>query len=93
VSGIGSGDQDSAIVAATIGLGQALGLKTIAEGVETQTQADFLVRNGCDELQGFLFSKPVPFRMLSANPGPAKPVLKVVRGRPAPRGRLVAPAS
>jgi len=93
VSGIGSGDQDSAIVAATIGLGQALGLKTIAEGVETQTQADFLVRNGCDELQGFLFSKPVPFRMLSANPGPAKPVLKVGRGRPAPRGRLVAPAS
>jgi diguanylate cyclase (GGDEF)-like protein/PAS domain S-box-containing protein len=93
VSGIGAGDQDSAIVAATIGLGQALGLKTIAEGVETQTQADFLVRNGCDELQGFLFSKPVPFRVLSANPGPAKPVLKVVRGRPAPRGRLVAPAS
>ena len=94
VSGIGTGDQDSAIVAATIGLGQALGLKTIAEGVETQSQADFLVRNGCDELQGYLFSKPVPFRVLSADPPILKqPALKVVRGRPTPRRRSVAPAS
>jgi EAL domain-containing protein (putative c-di-GMP-specific phosphodiesterase class I) len=65
VSGIGAGEEDSAIVAATISLGQALGLKTIAEGVETEAQAAFLVRNGCDELQGYLFGRPVPFADLS----------------------------
>lgn len=65
VSGIGAGEEDSAIVAATIALGQALGLKTIAEGVETEAQAAFLVRNGCDELQGYLFGRPVPFADLS----------------------------
>jgi diguanylate cyclase (GGDEF)-like protein/PAS domain S-box-containing protein len=65
VSGIGAGEEDSAIVAATISLGQALGLKTIAEGVDTEAQAAFLVRNGCDELQGYLFGRPVPFADLS----------------------------
>ncbi|MGC1183916.1 MAG: EAL domain-containing protein [Candidatus Dormiibacterota bacterium] len=70
VSGIGAGEEDSAIVAATIALGQALGLKTIAEGVETEAQAAFLVRNGCDELQGYLFGRPVPITQLTG-PNPA----------------------
>ncbi|HVB52984.1 MAG TPA: EAL domain-containing protein [Candidatus Acidoferrales bacterium] len=65
VSGIGTGEEDSAIVAATISLGRALGLKTVAEGVETEAQAAFLVRNGCDELQGYLFGRPVPFSDLT----------------------------
>lgn len=71
VSGIGAGEEDSAIVAATISLGQALGLKTVAEGVETEAQAAFLVRNGCDELQGYLFGRPVPFAELT---GPTLPL-------------------
>jgi len=76
VSGIGAGEEDSAIVAATISLGQALGLKTVAEGVETEAQAAFLVRNGCDELQGYLFGRPVPFADLT---GPILPLrLRVV---------------
>jgi diguanylate cyclase (GGDEF)-like protein/PAS domain S-box-containing protein len=70
VSGIGTGAEDSAIVAATISLGQALGLKTVAEGVETEAQAEFLVRNGCDELQGYLFGRPMPFSELAV---PAPP--------------------
>ncbi len=51
--------QDSAIVRSIIVMGRNLGLEVIAEGVETTAQADFLGAEGCAELQGFLFSKPV----------------------------------
>ncbi|MEL1265039.1 bifunctional diguanylate cyclase/phosphodiesterase [Pseudoxanthomonas putridarboris] len=49
-----------AITRAIIGLASQLQCRTIAEGVETQEQAAWLAANGCDELQGNLFSKPVP---------------------------------
>ncbi|MGH8851447.1 MAG: putative bifunctional diguanylate cyclase/phosphodiesterase, partial [Casimicrobiaceae bacterium] len=49
----------ASIVRATIGLAKGLRLKTVAEGVETRAQADFLVRQGCDVLQGFLFARPM----------------------------------
>src|SRR5690606_14107568 len=42
------------------GLGHHLGMRVLAEGVETQAQLDALVELGCDEVQGFFFSKPVP---------------------------------
>jgi diguanylate cyclase (GGDEF)-like protein len=52
--------QDKAIAQAIIGMGKALGLTVVAEGVETAEQDQFLRDQACDEIQGFLFSKPVP---------------------------------
>jgi EAL domain-containing protein (putative c-di-GMP-specific phosphodiesterase class I) len=52
-------EANASIVRATIGLAKGLHLKTVAEGVETRAQADFLVKNGCDVLQGFLFARPM----------------------------------
>jgi diguanylate cyclase (GGDEF)-like protein/PAS domain S-box-containing protein len=50
---------DAAIVQAIIALGHKLGLKVIAEGVETEQQFNYLRRSGCDEMQGFHFCKPM----------------------------------
>lgn len=50
---------DAAICVATIDLAHALRLKVIAEGVETEAQMEYLRRRGCDEIQGFYFSRPV----------------------------------
>jgi len=58
VSRIGSEHGDG-IVKAILRLGQALKLKVIAEGVETEEQAAFLHQNACDSFQGYLYSKPV----------------------------------
>ncbi len=51
---------DAAIVSAIVALGQALGLRIVAEGVETDCQQAFLTRLGCDSLQGYLLGQPVP---------------------------------
>lgn len=51
---------DAAIATAIIAMGNSLNLNVIAEGVETQAQYDFLRDNNCDQVQGFLFSRPLP---------------------------------
>ena len=53
-------DEDKAIVSAIIQMAKSLGLKTIAEGVETTSQLEYLKEQGCDEIQGYFYSKPVP---------------------------------
>lgn len=52
--------EDRAIVSAIISLARSLNIKTIAEGVETQAQLDFLYAKNCDEMQGYYFSRPLP---------------------------------
>lgn len=51
---------DMSIAKTIIGLGRSLNLKVIAEGVETKGHEDFLLTEGCDEVQGYRYSKPLP---------------------------------
>jgi len=51
---------DTAIIAAVIGMGRSLNLRVIAEGVETQAELEFLQAHQCDEAQGYYFSRPLP---------------------------------
>ena len=53
-------EEDVAIAKAVIALASSLNLNIIAEGVETKEQRDFLVQNGCENIQGYYYSKPVP---------------------------------
>jgi diguanylate cyclase (GGDEF)-like protein len=57
--------EDQAIAQAIISMGKALGMTVVAEGVETPEQETFLRSHGCDEMQGFLFSRPVPEKQLA----------------------------
>jgi len=54
------GEEDCAITKSVIALAQSLNLNIIAEGVETKEQEEFLVNNGCDNIQGFFYSRPIP---------------------------------
>lgn len=59
VKDLEAGGNDEAIVRAVIALAKTMGLATLAEGVETVGQAKFLTEEGCDQAQGFLYSRPV----------------------------------
>ena len=59
ISGIDNGEKDAAIVSSIIALAKRIGIKVIAEGVETQAEVDFLRREGCDEIQGFYYYQPL----------------------------------
>ena len=69
VMDIPADEDDKAITSAIISLAQELGMQVIAEGVETEAQVAFLRDNGCNEIQGYFVSRPVPavdiFRMMS----------------------------
>jgi EAL domain-containing protein (putative c-di-GMP-specific phosphodiesterase class I) len=54
------------LVQTIISLAHSLKRKVIAEGVESEEQADLLRQLGCDEMQGYLISRPVPFEQMSA---------------------------
>ena len=60
VRDLGNDSNDRAIVSAIIRMAQALGIRTTAEGVETEGQLAFLHAQGCDEAQGYHFSTPLP---------------------------------
>jgi diguanylate cyclase (GGDEF)-like protein len=60
VMGLPDNKEDTAIVNVIIGLARALKLEIVAEGIETKAQLDFLAQKGCDYVQGYYYSKPVP---------------------------------
>jgi EAL domain-containing protein (putative c-di-GMP-specific phosphodiesterase class I) len=60
-------DDDAAQIAlAIIGLARSLGLRTLAEGVETREQLEFFRYHGCNEAQGFLLAQPMPAEAVPA---------------------------
>jgi EAL domain-containing protein (putative c-di-GMP-specific phosphodiesterase class I) len=61
VDGLGTDDEDTFIVRALLKLARNLGLQTVAEGIETETQRRLLLELGCDSGQGWLFDRAVPF--------------------------------
>lgn len=66
VMDIPTDEDDVAIVKAIIALAQTLGLSLVAEGVETEEQKEFLIANGCKNIQGFLYSRPITVDKMDA---------------------------
>lgn len=60
VSAIGQDESHEKLLAAMIQFAQALDLTVVAEGIETEQQAEFCKRKGCDLLQGYYYSRPIP---------------------------------
>ena len=66
IRGLGEGTEDAAITRAIIAMAHSLGLKVVAEGVEDQAQLAFLKEHECDEVQGYLISRPIDAEGLAA---------------------------
>ncbi len=66
VRGLSNNAQDAVIAKVVISMAHGLGLRVIAEGVETEAQCEFMRGNACDEIQGYFFSRPVPKEQLEA---------------------------
>ena len=84
------------LVEAIVGIGRTLGLEIVAEGVETEVQAQLLARMGCTSLQGFLFARPLSLsafeRWLEARRKPEAGVAETHRLAEGSRSRPVGPA-
>jgi EAL domain-containing protein (putative c-di-GMP-specific phosphodiesterase class I) len=81
VNSIDRAEDSSAIIQAIVDLAQATGLSVTAEGVETQEQSNFLSGIGCNELQGFLLSRPMPVGQMDDLMG-VQPRAKAEDGQP-----------
>lgn len=66
VQDITTSEEDAEMIISIIALGHSMKLQVLAEGVETKEQLDYLQQQGCDEVQGFYFSRPVPANELEA---------------------------
>ena len=66
ISGLGEGSVDTAITRAIIAMAHGLSLKVVAEGVERAEQLEFLKGEHCDEVQGYLISRPIEADGLAA---------------------------
>ncbi|BDY13106.1 sensor domain-containing protein [Hydrogenimonas cancrithermarum] len=60
IKNIPESEEDCAIVNAIVSMGKSLGKATVAEGIETKQQLEFVKKSGCDIVQGFYFAKPMP---------------------------------
>ena len=66
IKDVDQNEEDKAIVKAILALAKSLGMNTVAEGVETKEQLDFLKENGCDQGQGYYFAKPLSIEDIEA---------------------------
>ncbi len=82
IANLGHSQQAATIIRAVIALGRGLDLPVIAEGVETQEQLNFLAKEHCSEIQGYLIGRPMPIADYARMVGRAVPprALKVVAG-------------
>jgi diguanylate cyclase (GGDEF)-like protein/PAS domain S-box-containing protein len=72
IAGLPDSTNDAAITMAMLAMADSLGLSTIAEGIETKAQHEFLLRAGCPEGQGFLYSYPLPASEIERMLGPQR---------------------
>jgi diguanylate cyclase (GGDEF)-like protein/PAS domain S-box-containing protein len=66
VGNVTTDENDAQVVGAVVALAHSLGLKSVGEGVETEQQRQFLARHRCTEMQGYLFSRPVPAEQIDS---------------------------
>ena len=80
VSSMTENRESRKIVSAVIGLGQSLGLRTVAEGIETQEQAEMVLWLGCDLGQGYFYGRPISARDLPACVSMEREKLQIAEG-------------
>jgi EAL domain-containing protein (putative c-di-GMP-specific phosphodiesterase class I) len=68
VAGLGSSSEDTTIIATVVDLAHNLGLRVVAEGVETEAELHAVGEMGCDEAQGFLLGRPGPPQSFASGP-------------------------